>query len=83
LTARVNFCGSAHRSSTPRNPLRTSDSTCAWGTYTPGPHPLLESYNGAMHPDALRKLRLAMNENLRVQRGGADPVAYIDVSSPW
>ncbi len=29
----------------------------------------------------LRRLRQAITENLRVQRGGADPVPYIDVSS--
>src|SRR5882724_2533386 len=29
----------------------------------------------------LTKLRLVINENLRVQRGGADPVPYIDVGS--
>ena len=29
----------------------------------------------------LAKLRTTINENLRVQRSGADPVAYIDVSS--
>jgi len=34
-----------------------------------------------VNPDALRKLRLAINENLRVQRGGAKPVPYIDVSN--
>ena len=31
--------------------------------------------------EQLEKLRLAINENLRVQRGGADPVPYIDVGS--
>ena len=31
--------------------------------------------------EGLTKLRLAINENLRVQRGGADPVPYIDVSN--
>jgi len=35
----------------------------------------------AMNPNALKKLRLAINENLRVQRGGAKPVPYIDVSN--
>jgi hypothetical protein len=34
-----------------------------------------------MDREALRKLRLAINENLRVQRGGATPVPYIDVSN--
>lgn len=34
-----------------------------------------------MKPEALKKLRLAINENLRVQRGGAKPVPYIDVSN--
>jgi hypothetical protein len=29
--------------------------------------------------EKLQKLRLLINENLRVQRGGADPVPYIDV----
>ncbi|MGH8428435.1 MAG: hypothetical protein ACRES7_10725, partial [Gammaproteobacteria bacterium] len=29
----------------------------------------------------IEKLRLAINENLRVQRGGADPVPYIDVGN--
>jgi len=29
----------------------------------------------------LTKLRLVINENLRVQRGGADPVPYIDVGN--
>lgn len=31
--------------------------------------------------DRLGNLRLVINENLRVQRGGADPVPYIDVGS--
>ncbi len=31
--------------------------------------------------EKLTKLRLVINENLRVQRGGADPVPYIDVGS--
>ena len=31
--------------------------------------------------EKLTKLRLAINENLRVQRGGADPVPYIDVGN--
>jgi hypothetical protein len=34
-----------------------------------------------MDQDRLRKLRLVINENLRVQRGGADPVPYIDVTN--
>lgn len=34
-----------------------------------------------MHQDKVRKLRLVINENLRVQRGGADPVPYIDVAN--
>ncbi len=34
-----------------------------------------------MKRDALNKLRLAINENLRVQRGGAKPVPFIDVSN--
>jgi Cdc6-like AAA superfamily ATPase len=34
-----------------------------------------------IQPEGLTKLRLAINENLRVQRGGADPVPYIDVSN--
>ncbi len=34
-----------------------------------------------MDREALKKLRLAINENLRVQRGGAKPVPYIDVSN--
>jgi hypothetical protein len=34
-----------------------------------------------MIPDQLKDLRLAINENLRVQRGGAEPVPYIDVSN--
>jgi hypothetical protein len=34
-----------------------------------------------MNPIALKKLRLTINENLRVQRGGAKPVPYIDVSN--
>lgn len=34
-----------------------------------------------MDQDKLRKLRLVINENLRVQRGGADPVPYIDVTN--
>jgi hypothetical protein len=34
-----------------------------------------------MDPNALKRLRLAINENLRVQRGGAKPVPYIDVSN--
>jgi energy-coupling factor transporter ATP-binding protein EcfA2 len=35
----------------------------------------------AMKREALNKLRLAINENLRVQRGGAKPVPFIDVSN--
>lgn len=31
--------------------------------------------------EKLTKLRLVINENLRVQRGGADPVPYIDVGN--
>jgi hypothetical protein len=31
--------------------------------------------------DDLTKLRNVINESLRVQRGGADPVPYIDVGS--
>jgi hypothetical protein len=31
--------------------------------------------------DSLKKLRTAINENLRVQRGGAEPVPFIDVSN--
>src|SRR5579862_6494520 len=34
-----------------------------------------------MNEDQLRKLRLVINENLRVQRGGADPIPYIDVAN--
>lgn len=34
-----------------------------------------------VNADALRKLRLVINENLRVQRGGAEIVPYIDVSN--
>ena len=34
-----------------------------------------------MNADELRQLRLAINENLRVQRGGSKPVPYIDVSN--
>jgi hypothetical protein len=34
----------------------------------------------AVTAEKLRKLRLVINENLRVQRGGADIVPYIDVS---
>ena len=34
-----------------------------------------------MKREALNKLRLAINENLRVQRGGAKPVPFIDVSN--
>ena len=31
--------------------------------------------------EKLKKLRLAINENIRVQRGGAEPVPYIDVGN--
>lgn len=31
--------------------------------------------------EKLTKLRLVITENLRVQRGGADPVPYIDVGN--
>ncbi len=34
-----------------------------------------------MNRDAIAKLRLTITENLRVQRGGADPVPYIDVGN--
>ncbi|MBN1269828.1 MAG: hypothetical protein JXB04_09585 [Kiritimatiellae bacterium] len=34
-----------------------------------------------MEPDLIRNLRLVITENLRVQRGGADPVPYIDVGN--
>lgn len=34
-----------------------------------------------MDTDKLDRLRLVITENLRVQRGGADPVPYIDVGS--
>lgn len=34
-----------------------------------------------MNPDALKKLRLAINKSSRVQRGGAKPISYIDVSN--
>ncbi len=34
-----------------------------------------------MKPESIKKLRLAINENLRVQRGGSKPVPYIDVSN--
>lgn len=34
-----------------------------------------------MSPASLKKLRLVINENLRVQRGGAETVPYIDVSN--
>jgi predicted AAA+ superfamily ATPase len=34
-----------------------------------------------MNPESLKKLRLAINESSRVQRGGADPISYIDVSN--
>lgn len=35
----------------------------------------------AVNPAKLTKLRLVINENLRVQRGGAESVPYIDVSN--
>jgi hypothetical protein len=34
-----------------------------------------------MRSEELRRLRTVITENLRVQRGGADPVPYIDVSN--
>lgn len=34
-----------------------------------------------MDAQRIEKLRLVINENLRVQRGGAEPVPYIDVSN--
>lgn len=34
-----------------------------------------------MDTESLKKLRLAINEGSRVQRGGADPISYIDVSN--
>jgi hypothetical protein len=34
-----------------------------------------------MNQESLKKLRLAINESSRVQRGGADPISYIDVSN--
>jgi hypothetical protein len=34
-----------------------------------------------MDAQGLKKLRLVINENLRVQRGGSDPVPYIDSST--
>ncbi|HEY2901351.1 MAG TPA: hypothetical protein VGL59_12295 [Polyangia bacterium] len=34
-----------------------------------------------MDRDAIAKLRLIITENLRVQRGGADPVPYIDIGN--
>lgn len=34
-----------------------------------------------MSPEQLLKLRRVINENLRVQRGGADPIPYIDVTN--
>lgn len=34
-----------------------------------------------MNPENIRKLRTAITENLRVQRGGAEPVPYIDVGN--
>jgi energy-coupling factor transporter ATP-binding protein EcfA2 len=36
-----------------------------------------------MKPESLKKLRLVINENLRVQRGGAETVSYIDVSNAF
>jgi hypothetical protein len=35
----------------------------------------------AVDPTKFKKLRLAINENLRIQRGGAESVPYIDVSN--
>jgi hypothetical protein len=35
----------------------------------------------SINPEQLKKLRLVINENLRVQRGGAELVPYIDVSN--
>jgi ABC-type molybdenum transport system ATPase subunit/photorepair protein PhrA len=35
----------------------------------------------AVNPEKQKKLRLLINENLRVQRGGAEVVPYIDVSN--
>ncbi|MCX6829059.1 MAG: hypothetical protein NT002_07215 [candidate division Zixibacteria bacterium] len=34
-----------------------------------------------MEEQKIKKLRMVINENLRVQRGGADPVPYIDVAN--
>jgi predicted AAA+ superfamily ATPase len=34
-----------------------------------------------LKPDKLKRLRMVINENLRVQRGGAELVPYIDVSN--
>ncbi len=34
-----------------------------------------------MDTESLKKLRLAINESSRVQRGGAEPISYIDVSN--
>ena len=34
-----------------------------------------------MEPKKLRRLRTVITENLRVQRGGADPIPYIDVGN--
>ena len=34
-----------------------------------------------VNSESLQKLRLAINEGSRVQRGGADPISYIDVSN--
>src|ERR1019366_8540825 len=44
------------------------------------PHRKADTLCG-VNPSALKRLRLAINENLRVQRGGAKPVPYIDVSN--
>src|ERR1035437_7022110 len=44
------------------------------------PHRKADTLCG-VNPTALKTLRLAINENLRVQRGGAKPVPYIDVSN--
>lgn len=38
-------------------------------------------YQDDLKPEILAKLRLVINENLRVQRGGAELVPYIDVSN--
>ncbi|MBV8831795.1 MAG: hypothetical protein JO108_21505 [Acidobacteriaceae bacterium] len=44
-------------------------------------HRLTMLYNRTFNFDSLKKLRLAINENLRVQRGGPELVPYIDVSN--